>query len=288
MHSILVARAIKNFADDTNLFYSHKDLAELVLIVNWELSKLSEWFKANTLSLNAVKFNFILFGHKRMPQNCADVNLFLDGNRLERVTSTKFLGVFLDEKLKWTQHLNHVAIKLARGLGIMGRVSKILPLDILRMLYFSLIYPYLVYCCIVWGSASATALHKLEVLQNRAVRMITRSPFRATASPIFKQSNLLKLCDIRHMQILLFMYKCKHALLPESCMNYCILNLQHSYNMRNIHYFAAQPFRTSIREHCISVQGPRVWDLLPVSLQSSDSIESLKLNTSRYLISSLY
>jgi len=103
------------FADDTNLFYSHKDLAELFLIVNWELSKLSEWFRANKLSLNAIKSNFILFGHKRMPQNCADVNLFLDGNRLERVTSTKFLGVFLDEKLKWTQHLNHVAIKLARG-----------------------------------------------------------------------------------------------------------------------------------------------------------------------------
>jgi len=91
--------------------------------VNWELSKLSEWFRANKLSLNAVKSNFILFGHKQMSQNCADVNLFLDGNRLERVTSTKFLGVFLDEKLKWTQHLNHVAIKLARGLGIMGRVS---------------------------------------------------------------------------------------------------------------------------------------------------------------------
>jgi len=220
-----------------------------------------------------------------MPQNCADVNLFLDGNRLERVTSTKFLGVFLDEKLKWTQHLNHVAIKLARGLGIMGRVRRILPLDILRMLYFSLIYPYLVYCCIVWGSASATALHKLEVLQNRAVRMKTRSPFHATASPIFKQLNLLKLCDIRHMQILLFMYKCKHALLPESCMNYCILNLQCSYNMRHIHYFAAQPFRTSARENCISVQGPRVWDLLPVPLQASDCVESLKLNASRYLIS---
>jgi len=163
--------------------------------VNWELSKLSEWFRANKLSLNAVKSNFILFGHKQMSQNCADVNLFLDGNRLERVTSTKFLGVFLDEKLKWTQHLNHVAIKLARGLGIMGRVSRIFPLDILIMLYFFVIYPYLVYCCIVLGSANATALHKLEVLQNRAVRMITRSPFRATASPIFEQFNLLKLCD---------------------------------------------------------------------------------------------
>ena len=130
----------------------------------------------------------------------------------------------------------------------MGRISKILPRDILRMLYFSLIYPYLIYCCIIWGSASATALHKLEVLQNRAVRIINRSPFRATVSPIYKQLNLLKLNDITQLQIVLFMYKFKHALLPESCMNCCVVNLQHPYNMRNIHYFAAQPFRTSIRE----------------------------------------
>lgn len=273
------------FADDTNLFYSNKDLIELVLIVNWELCKLSEWFRANKLSLNAIKSNFIMFGNKRMPQNCTDVNLILDGNKLERTISTKFLGVYLDEKLKWTQHLSHIANKIARGLGVMGRVSKILPRDVLRMLYFSLIYPYLTYCCIIWGNASPTALHKLEVLQNRAVRIITRSPFRATASPIYKQLNLLKLCDISKLQTVLFMYKCKHVLLPGSCINYCVINLQHPYNMRNIHYFVAQPFRTSIREHCICVQGPRVWDLLPVPLQASESTETLKLNASRHFIS---
>ncbi len=167
----------------------------------------------------------------------------------------------------------------------MGRVCKILPRDILRTLYFSLIYPYLIYCCIIWGSASATALHKLEVLQNRAVRIITRSPFRASVSPIYKQLNLLKLCDVRRLQIVLFMYKCKYALLPESCMNYCTINFLHSYNMRNVHYFAVQPFRTSIREHSICVEGPRVWDSLPVPLQASESIETLKRNVTKHFIS---
>jgi len=273
------------FADDTNLFYSNKELRKLVLIVNWELSKLSDWFKANKLSLNAIKSNFIIFGSKRFPNDFPNINLTLDGNKLERATCSKFLGVFLDEKLKWAQHLNHIANKMARGLGIMGRVCKILPRDILRTLYFSLIYPYLIYCCIIWGSASATALHKLEVLQNRTVRIITRSPFRASASPIYKQLNILKLCDVRRLQIVLFMYKCKYALLPESCMNYCTINFLHSYNMRNVHYFAAQPFRTSIREHSICVEGPRVWDSLPVPLQASESIETLKRNVTKHFIS---
>jgi hypothetical protein len=64
---------------------------------------------------------------------------------------------------------------------------------------------YLYYCCIVWAGASATALHKLEVLQNRAVRLVTRSQFRASASPLFKQLHLLKIQDIRKIQIYLFM-----------------------------------------------------------------------------------
>jgi len=167
----------------------------------------------------------------------------------------------------------------------MERVSQIPPRDILRTLYFSLIYPYLIYCCIIWGSASVTALHRLEVLQNRAVRIITRSPFRASATPIYKQLNLLKLGDIRQLQIVLFMFKSKNLLLPESCIKYCMRKSQHSYNMRNVHYFVAQPFRTSIREHSISVEGPRVWDSLPVPLQASESIEILKRNVTKHFIS---
>ena len=82
------------FADDTNLFYSNKELRKLVLIVNWELSKLSDWFKANKLSLNAIKSNFIIFGGKRFPNDFPNINLTLDGNKLERATCSKFLGVF--------------------------------------------------------------------------------------------------------------------------------------------------------------------------------------------------
>ena len=85
----------------------------------------------------------------------------------------------------------------------MGRCRKILSNDTLVTLYFSLIYPHLYYCCIVWAGACATAINKLEVLQNRAVRLITRSPFRSSACPLFKQLHLLKIVDIRKLQIYL-------------------------------------------------------------------------------------
>jgi hypothetical protein len=131
------------FADDTNLFFSDKNIYVVESQVNNELGKLSEWFRNNKLSLNVAKTNFIVFGNKQFPVNFSQIKLVLDGNILERTACAKFLGVYLDEKLKWTQHLNHISNKVSRGLGIMGRLMKILPPDVLKTLYFSLIHPYL-------------------------------------------------------------------------------------------------------------------------------------------------
>ena len=245
------------FADDINLFHHSRDLSQLQIDCNKKLSRLSEWFRANKLSLNVLKTNFILFGSKPIPTNNNNFQLILDGNVIERVTVNKFLGVFLDEKLKWTQHLNHISNKISKGLGIIGRVRNIMPNDVLLTLYYSLIYPYLTYCCIVWGGASNTALHHLSVLQNRAIRLITRSPFRTSATPLFVLLKLLKVTDISRLQILLFMYKCKNKQVPVNCLNLCPLNLNHPYNMRSTNHFILFPFRTSIRGQCISTMGPR-------------------------------
>src|ERR1043165_78987 len=139
------------FADDTNLFYSDKSLDNLQNVLNTELSKLVEWFRANKLSLNAQKTNYIFFGYKKIPRN-QNLKLSLDGNSISQVESTKFLGVYLDEKLTWKNHIDHISLKISRGLSIMSRVRNILPLHVILMLYHTMIYPYLTYCNIVWGS----------------------------------------------------------------------------------------------------------------------------------------
>ena len=272
------------FADDTNLFYSNSDLAQLQKIVNSELTKLSDWFCANKLSLNVVKTNYMLFGYKPIPKTLAQFKLFIDGNNLERVSSTKFLGVFVDEKLKWDVHVNYVASKMSKGLGMLGRVRNLLPFDALRVLYHTLIYPYLLYCSIIWAGAAAATLNRLIVLQNRAVRLITSSPFRASASPIYKQLNLLPLVDIRRFQQIIFMFKCKHKLLPDCCLQYCPININKPYHTRCSYYFTAPAFRTNIREQSISVLGPRLWNTLPSDLINSNNLSHFKRLSMQYFL----
>lgn len=83
--------------------------------MNIELFKLwFKWFTSNKLSLNASKTNFIPFGHKRIPCN-TNMNLTLDGNLSERTAHTKFLGVYIDERLTWSHPLTISQIKYLEG-----------------------------------------------------------------------------------------------------------------------------------------------------------------------------
>src|SRR5271163_3285410 len=134
-----------------------------------------------------------------------------------KLNTLSFL-VFLLMQSLLGKNIEYIAMKISKGLGALGRVRNILPQNALLMLYNTMVYPYLTYCNIVWGTASASTLQRLVVLQNRAVRLVTRSTFRSSCHPLFVCLNILKLSDINKFQIALFMYKMKHHLLPLSCL----------------------------------------------------------------------
>jgi len=87
------------FADDTNQFCSNNDLQPLLNMANDELLRLSEWFRANKLSINVKKNNFILFVRRSKGISCQNFKISIDNTIIERVTHAKFLGVFIDEDL---------------------------------------------------------------------------------------------------------------------------------------------------------------------------------------------
>lgn len=276
------------FADDTNLFHSDPNIWDLMKSLNEELMLLSNWFKSNKLSLNVKKTNYIIFGRKRIPVSDAQFMLSIDGNVLEQVDNTKFLGVFIDSKLTWSKHIEHVSLKISKGLGIMGRLRNSLPMNILLTLYHTLLYPYLSYCNIVWGCANISLIQKLIVLQKRAIRIITRSSFRSSSNPLFIRLKLLKITDIYKFQIALFIYKFNQSLLPRSCLHYFVKNSVRAYDTRKASYFILLPFRTNVRARSIAVSGPRLWDNFPPDIQNCLSFGMIKQKLIEYFISLYY
>jgi hypothetical protein len=211
------------YADDTTLLYSDHDLATKIPTINNELQEVSKWFKANKLSINAAKTNYMIMGtpQKTFKFKCK-THIELDGIRLCRVTSTKFLGVIVDENLSFKFHIEAISNTISRNIGILNKLKHFFPKNILLCVYCSLVQSYLTYGILVWGNTHNIYLDNLLKMQKRAVRYITMSHYRAHSSPLFKDLKLLTIYDLYKFHIGLFMFKYSLDRLPSIFNQYFI------------------------------------------------------------------
>ena len=109
------------FANDTNLFLSHKNIDTLFAIMIVELENVSTWFKSNKLSLNVDKTKWSLFHPllKRQFLTQTLSNLLIEDIHIKREHVTKVLGVFFDENLSWKQHIDILSSKISKSIGIL-------------------------------------------------------------------------------------------------------------------------------------------------------------------------
>ena len=202
------------FADDTNVFYSHRSLDHLMDLVTSELAAIANWFRANKLSLNVSKTNFIVFHSHRKSILNQRLVISIDNKAILQDKSAKFLGVYVDEHLTWKDHIAHISNKVAKNVGIFSRISYLLPRNTLNNLYYSLIHLYLIYCNIGWASNYLTRLRKLVILQKGAIRVVAGVFYNAHTKQIFKDLRILQIHQINEMERCVFRFRFENNLLP--------------------------------------------------------------------------
>ena len=102
------------FADDTSCFIEGTDLSDMCIQLSTEMNKLSTWFKTNRLSLNVSKTNCMIFGRSNQPDHH---RVYIDNIEIERVNCNKFLGVIIDSKLSWSDHVSYIRHKMSKNLS---------------------------------------------------------------------------------------------------------------------------------------------------------------------------
>ena len=227
-----------SYADDTTLYTtvdclkieSIKCKTHINDIINNELTKMSDWLKVNKLSLNAKKTKFMFFHHqnKKPPK----LNVMIDNDPIELVNNFNFLGIIIDTSLTWKYHINKLATKLSRNCGIINRIKRFVPNEVLILLYNSLISSHLNYGISLWGYGNCSRIY---IIQKRAIRSITCQRYNSHTEPLFKALNILKLEDIRQLNEYKFYYKFINKELPHYHMNNIIRekdNAERRYNTR--------------------------------------------------------
>ena len=157
------------FADDTNIFYSSNDSDELQKVINEELSNVLKYCAANMLSINFKKTNYMIIATPKKKTNISITTCCI-----EQKSQIKYLGVFIDEHLKWDAQLQDINNKLTKNVGISFKLRHYMPINALKQLYYTLIFPYLNYGLMSWGTACQTKLRKIKVSQNNCLRCICK------------------------------------------------------------------------------------------------------------------
>ena len=273
------------FADDTNLFVSHKDQETLYKTMNQELKQVSLWLNANKLSLNVNKTQFMIFKTKKRKLSYKANVIINEQPAINQVDYTKFLGLYIDEELTWKYHINHVTMKVAKMTGIIAKARHFLPLKTLLTLYKTMIYPYLTYCNIIWASTCPTRLKPILRTQKKLIRIIiTFANYTEKSVPLFKSLKILKIFELNTYLTAVFMYSYNHDKLPAFFDNFFQTNESiHSYNTRSSSKVHIEFRRTNYGKFSIRFKGAITWNSRPNEIGNISSFNTFKTKLKGYV-----
>ena len=150
-----------------------------------------------------------------------EITIQINGQKIERVTETKFLGVILDHKLTFKSHIDYISNKIAKCIGIISKARRSLSIYSLRMLYMALFQPYLLYCVEIWGHTYASYTKKLSILQKCLVRIITFSRYDDDHTlPLFKSLKMLPFGEQYEYKVATLVFKSSQNALPYPFVDY--------------------------------------------------------------------
>ena len=274
------------FADDTQLSVAATNLGELEQLLNRDITNLDIWLRANRLAANATKTLFmVIASNYKLNQLAFNPNIKLNQKTIRQVTKAKLLGVSIDAELSWASHINDIIIpKVLRGLRILRTFRGTLPTEQLVSLYNALILPHFDYCSIIWGNCGLVLKNKLQVLQNRAARIITNSPYEVRSYKILNKLGWDNLEMRRNKQKSTLMYNIVKSNAPISLKDLFVRSKElHEYDLRSSAVDLKLPLpHTEFLKRSLSFGGAKLWNSLPSVIKNVDSFKLFKSSIAKF------
>ena len=277
---------LKLFADDTNMFIYGPDLHEVEIKANANLKCMETWFIANKLSLNIDKTSYSLFSSCKNKNKSHSLNLLINNQCITKVSSCKYLGIEIDECLKWDIHIDFVYKKLLKFTSIFYKVRKLLPPACLSKLYFAFVHSHIGYGIEIYANTCKSTIDKLCKLNNKLLRILLQKKMDTPVIDLYREQKTLPIPLLHEFNVLTLIFKCFHHrhLVPEVFQNYFIVNnTLHSHNTRNNSDIYTKAFNSNFGKRCLLYHGSKLWNDLPFELKQFSSINTFKQKLKNYL-----
>ena len=226
-------------------------------------------------------------------QSVPNFSVKIDNASLESCVSYKYLGVIIDNKLNWGPRIEYIAPKIAKACGALARLRNCTSTDVLKNVFHALIHSYLRYGILIWGNASQSVLSPLQILLNKAVRIMVFAPYgNIDLTPAYDYLKILDVAKIFMLETGKFHYKFKKDLLPTEIGNYFKTSAdnvtQHEYGLRSRNNNKAPRFisRSKIGEKSIQYKGNQIWNAMESDIKQSESLSIFKSAYKKFLLES--
>lgn len=194
------------FADDTAIIIKEKTWKETKAIAESALRKIKVWFDLNFLTLNSDKSSFLCFSISKKTA-CDFTNIILHDSdcqntpcrcnkKIERQTKVKYLGVILDENLKWNHHVEYISTRIRKLIYKFYQLRQFMQKKTLTMIYLALVESILNYCITAWGGACKTTLQSIIITQKYILKIMLNKPKKFSSTILFKEAKVLQLNQI--------------------------------------------------------------------------------------------
>ena len=116
----------------------------------------------------------------------------LDTGKIQQVNKITYLGVEIDSQLNFKSHIDKIQSKIAKGIGILFKLNKLLPQNALSTLYYALAHPHLTYGILIWGSTYKSHLQVLQLSQNKTMRALFKQKLSDRITPVYRKAQNFK------------------------------------------------------------------------------------------------
>ena len=235
------------------------------------------------MTLNLKKTNYLIFNRNRNLNIALHDSIKINNEIINRVEKTTFLGIIVQSNLKWYSHIQNVTNKINKKCGILYLIRDLVPRNILINLYYSLVYPHILYCNVIWGNSCANHIKSLVIAQKRIVKTLTYKNKTFSSNILFRENKLLNIQKLNFYNLCIFVFKNIHGLLNDVVFESS--NVVQNYNVRDQHRLTLPFARSSQAQKCVEFSGASAWNRLPVNIRTINSIYTFKRQIKNFLIS---
>lgn len=239
------------FADDTVLLTSDSSAEQLEIKSFISITLAQQYCHENDLVFNETKTKQLTLGRKK-----EDLTTL---SNLQQVSTTKHLGVIIDNNLSWSYHVEYLCSKLGSALYAIRRTKTVSTEEAARVAYYALFESHLRYGTVVWGGTSRDSLQRVLVLQKRAVRMLAGLKTRDSCRDAFKLLRILTVPSLYIMEVIMYAVQKN---LPR-------FSHIHQHSTRRTQDFKLPAHRLALFQKKPSYAGARYFNALPKCLKNS-------------------